>query len=52
MTAMQPAQVWECDFSKSPLVVPPGAGLEFRVLTALAATQTWVFGFSADWFEV
>lgn len=34
-----------------PIVLVPGDGLALRTRVALAATQTWVFDYTAHWFE-
>jgi hypothetical protein len=34
-----------------PTVLQPGDGLVLRTTVALAATQTWVFDYTAHWFE-
>jgi hypothetical protein len=35
----------------SPIVLAAGDGLCFRTRVALAATQTWVFAYTIEWFE-
>lgn len=34
-----------------PLVLAPGDGVALRTITALAATQQWVYSYNAYWFE-
>jgi len=43
---------WEWIFEPlHPVVLTPGDGLALRTQVAMPATQTWLYGYTAHWFE-
>lgn len=47
-----PSPEWVSEWEDSPAVIAPSEGISLRVLTQLAATQTWQFSYSIEWFEI
>jgi hypothetical protein len=43
--------VWNYEPDDQPIVLAAGDGLAMRTQVAMAATQTWVFAWTAQWYE-